>query len=92
MEYHVRYGWSSRLAGHSPQAQVVWHTAAEIVRMGVSAETLSNAESAWEAGLAPRPTVCVTKPAASQGRKVNKQVKRGKAGESKSSRGLAIIR
>jgi hypothetical protein len=84
--YHIRYGWSSRREGYSPNAEVVWQTPSEMLAMGISTESLEAAELAWKTGYHPNPIAPVStpvvpkrktkKPGKSMGRKGNSRLDR----------------
>ena len=54
-DYYVRYGWSSRREGYSPNAEVLHQTAADMEIMGISTESLEAAALAWRTGYHPNP-------------------------------------
>jgi len=55
-DYYIRYGWSSRREGYSPNAEVLHQTAEEMEIMGISMESLEAAALAWRTGYHPNPT------------------------------------
>jgi len=55
-DYYIRYGWSSRREGYSPNAEVLHQTAEEMQIMGISLDSLEAAAIAWRTGYHPNPT------------------------------------